>query len=126
MKNIKDIAVIIRGKNESKWLVQCINSINKQINISFDIFYIDNNSDDFSAVIARRMGVFVAEYKEEYLPGRMLNYGIKFAHKRGEFKSFLFLSSHCIINEIDAFHKLFCALDSKKKIRYVYITLYSW
>ena len=115
MKINKKIAVILRGKNESKWLIQCINSIQKQIYINFDIFYIDNSSSDNSILIASNMGAKTIPYVGDYLPGKMLNYGINFAKQNGDFSHFLFISSHCIVYEKDAFYKLISAINLKKK-----------
>lgn len=117
MKNIKDIAVILRGRNESKWLIKCIDSIKKQIKVSYEIFYIDNNSDDNSLLIASIMGANVIQFKDEYFPGKMINFGINFAKSKGEFSSFLIMSSHCVVNEINAFSNLFNSLDKKNRIR---------
>lgn len=87
------ISIIIRTKNEEKWIVQTIRQIKKQTYKDYEIILVDNNSTDKTVERAKK------EYPklklvliDDFLPGLAINKGIEKA--TGEFISIL--SAHCI------------------------------
>ena len=77
-KNKKLISIIIRGKNEAKWLKILLRELKKQTIQNFEIIFCDNNSEDNSLDILKK-------YKVELI-GASLK-AIKKAEDRELFKS---------------------------------------
>ena len=70
-----DISIIIRAKDEEKWLGKCIKLIKKQkINRTYQIVVVDSKSKDKTVEIAK-----INEAKivliDEYKPGYAINQG---------------------------------------------------
>ena len=40
------VSIIIRTKNEERWISQCLDSINKQTYKNFEVILVDNYSND--------------------------------------------------------------------------------
>lgn len=85
------VSIIIRAKNEERWVSPCLKAIFEQSFKDFEVILVDNCSTDNTVVKARQFDVKVLTIKE-YLPGKALNMGIKAS--RGEFVASL--SAHCI------------------------------
>ena len=110
------ISIIIRTKNEEKWIVKTIRQIKKQTYRDFEIILVDNNSNDKTVEKAKN------EYPpiklvmiDDFLPGLAINKGI--AESKGEFISIL--SAHCIpVNDtwLETLHNNF----NSKKVAGVY------
>ncbi len=86
------ISIVIRTKNEERWILKCLEQINKQTFRDFEIILVDNNSTDKTvqkAIIAGVKKIFVIK---NFLPGKALNLGIK--KSLGEY--IVCLSAHCI------------------------------
>ena len=78
MKNNKNlISIIIRGKNESRWLKILFQELNKQTYKKFEIIYCDNLSDDNSISVAKKFNIKKIFKIKHYTPGLSLNTGIK-------------------------------------------------
>ncbi len=93
MKNNKNlISIIIRGKNESKWLKILFQELDKQTYKKFEIIYCDNSSYDNSINVAKKFNIKKIFKIKHYTPGLSLNAGIK----RANGKFIVILSSHCI------------------------------
>tara|TARA_B100000989_G_scaffold3409_1_gene2365 strand:+ start:7774 stop:9126 length:1353 start_codon:yes stop_codon:yes gene_type:complete len=101
MKNIK-VSIIIRTKNEERWISRCLNAIKKQNNKDYEIILVDNKSDDKTVEKAKIHGVKKIVLIDDYLPGYALNKGI--AESSGEF--IVCLSAHCIPIEEDWLERL--------------------
>lgn len=87
-----DVSVIVRARNEEKWIRHCLEAVLGQKHSSFEIIVIDNSSQDKTVEIASRfVGVRVLSLTE-YAPGRALNFGVEQA--LGE--KIAFISAHCI------------------------------
>ena len=54
-KNKKLISIIIRGKNEAKWLKILLRELKKQTIQNFEIIFCDNNSEDNSLDILKKI-----------------------------------------------------------------------
>ena len=103
-----DISVIIRCRNEERWIGHTIQSCLDLIN-SPEIIIIDNNSKDQSMDIARNFAHDPALEKsrkytemkfkslDEYTPGKALNLGVSIASNN----IILVISSHCVLQSIN-------------------------
>ena len=103
-----DISVIIRSKNEERWIghtiQSCLDLLNKP-----EIIIVDNNSKDSTLEIARYFAhdpdlqennnyTTIKIFNiENYTPGRALNYGVSKASK----DNILIISSHCVLTNIN-------------------------
>ena len=80
----KSVTIIIRSKNEAKWIGSCLNSIKNQNydHKKIEVIVLDNNSEDGTKEIAKRYKIKLINYNPKiYLPGSALNYAIKYAKK---------------------------------------------
>lgn len=91
-KKKKLVSIIIRNKNESRWLKILFNEIFKQTYKNFEIVLCDNCSSDNSLQIAKKYKIKKIIKIKKYLPGYAINQGIK--KSAGEYIAIL--SSHCI------------------------------
>ncbi len=87
------ISVIIRTRNEERWIAQCIQKIRSQSVRDIEIILVDNKSTDKTITRARHEypGIKVIEI-DEYRPGLALNLGIRAS--AGQYIAIL--SSHCL------------------------------
>jgi len=109
VKKLSDFTVVIRVKNEERWIGYAIQSVLDHL-IKPEIVIVDNNSNDKTIDIIK----FFAEnpnlnneannYSKikivniaNYSPGRALNLGIKNASK----KYIMILSAHCILKKFN-------------------------
>ena len=76
-KNKKLVSIIIRGKNEAKWLKILLRELKKQTIQNFEIIFCDNNSEDNSLDILKKNKVKKILRFKEYRPGKVLNEAIK-------------------------------------------------
>ena len=95
MKNkLNKVSVLIRSFNESKWISRCLKKLDQQTIKPYEIVVVDNNSNDGTLEIIKnaKQRIKYFQYKKEYLPGKMLNYGI--SKCSGNY--ILIISAHCI------------------------------
>ena len=89
------VSIIVRTKNEERWIGLCLDSINRQNYKNFEIILVDNNSTDRTIVKAKKYNVNVVSISD-FLPGKAINDGIRAS--KGEI--IVIISGHCIpINE---------------------------
>ena len=86
------VSIIIRTKDEERWIAQCLEGVFSQSYRNFEVILIDNESSDKTREKAKRFTVGKTITCKDYLPGKALNMGIKEA--RGEYV--VCLSGHCI------------------------------
>ncbi len=87
------ISLVIRTKNEERWLARCLTAVRLQDRTDIEILVVDNESTDRTRAIARRFGCRVLSISNrDFKYGRALNVGIDRA--RGELVAIL--SGHCI------------------------------
>lgn len=99
------VSIIIRTKNEERWITQCLNAVVSQKYENFEVVIVDNGSSDktvekaeqFKAQLGERLKILPPYPYKEYLPGKALNYGIKAS--KGELIACL--SGHCIPTNSD-------------------------
>tara|TARA_B110000483_G_scaffold176821_1_gene209083 strand:- start:532 stop:1239 length:708 start_codon:yes stop_codon:yes gene_type:complete len=108
-----DISVIIRVKNERRWIGYCIQSIIDNFQ-NPEIIIVDNNSDDETLSLIKNFekntdsgdrvdnnNKKYADIKivniDDYSPGKALNLGVK----KSSAKNILILSAHCEIQKVN-------------------------
>jgi glycosyltransferase involved in cell wall biosynthesis len=91
-KIFPSVSVVIRTKNESKWIWKTLKAIKNQSIAPDEIVVIDNLSQDSTISLARDFGATKIKSIRNYSPGRALNFGIE--QTSGEIV--VILSAHCI------------------------------
>ena len=86
------VSLIIRTKNEERWIASCLKSVFAQNYQNFEVIIVDNESTDATLAKVEQFPVKKVVHCTEYLPGKSLNIGI--AEATGEF--IVCLSGHCI------------------------------
>lgn len=86
------VSIVIRTKNEERWIVQCLKGVFEQRYKNFEVLIVDNKSTDKTVGKARQLGVKRIINCEEYLPGKALNMGARIS--KGDY--IVCLSGHCI------------------------------
>lgn len=97
-----NIGVVIRARNEEKWIRHCLESIFSQKGVDPHVVLVDNNSEDRTVQIARSFDRVTVVNIDSYTPGRALNNGI--AVDNSEFIALI--SAHCIPRKDDWLEKL--------------------
>ena len=85
------VSIIIRTKNEERWIDHCLRAITTQSIKDCEIILVDNNSDDNSVKIAGKYTSKIINVTEFY-PGKAINEGIRASS--GKFV--VIISGHCI------------------------------
>ena len=113
----KKVSIILRTKNEERWIKSCLDSISKQKYKNFEVIVVDNESDDKTLERVKKYKVVKKIVKiKNYLPGKALNKGIN--NSKGDY--LVFISSHCI--PVDKFwlKNLVNAIEENSKYAGVY------
>jgi len=104
----KGVSVVMRSKNEERWIGHAIQSVIERIE-NPEIIIIDNNSNDSTRTIAqsfkadpdRENNGNYADLKileiTDYSPGKALNLGIQ----NSTFDYILIISSHCVLTQLN-------------------------
>ena len=85
------VSIIIRTKNEERWIDHCLNAITTQSIKDYEIILVDNNSDDRSVKIAKKYTDKIINVTDFY-PGKAINEGVRASS--GKF--IVIVSGHCI------------------------------
>lgn len=88
----KLISIVIRTRNEERWISQVLRSVFNQEYKNFEIIIVDNESGDRTIEKAKQFDINQIISCKEYLPGKALNIGIKAS--KGDYV--VCLSGHCI------------------------------
>lgn len=110
------VSIVIRGKNESKWLKILFKELKLQSYKNYEIIYCDNGSKDCSIQVAKKNKIKKIINIKRYTPGHSLNEGIK--KSSGEY--IIFLSSHCIPNAEDWINVYVEFMERNKNITAAY------
>jgi rhamnosyltransferase len=86
-----EISIIIRTKNEERWITPCLEAVFRQKHPSFEVILVDNMSIDSTVDRAKNFPVKIFTI-EEFRPGRAINFGIENASGG----ILVCLSGHCI------------------------------
>ena len=108
-KKLKDISVIIRNKNEERWIGHCIQSCLENF-IAPEVIIVNHKSVDSSLEIAKSfrhdpsLKPSIKNYCDlkilhidDYSPGRAINFGVQKASQ----KYICVLSAHCVIQSVN-------------------------
>jgi len=112
------VSIIIRTKNEERWITQCLNAVFNQTLKDFEVIIVDNKSADKTIEKAKQFPIKdITTYKDDqYFPGRALNMGIQKA--KGEYIALL--SGHCIPSNARWLEKLFNNFSREDGVMGVY------
>ncbi|SVD99801.1 uncharacterized protein METZ01_LOCUS452655, partial [marine metagenome] len=86
------VSLIIRTKNEERWIPSCLDAVFGQNYKSFEVIIVDNESTDKTTEKALQYPIKKIVTISNYLPGRALNLGIE--ESKGKY--IVCLSAHCI------------------------------
>lgn len=86
------ISIVIRTKNEERWISSCLRAVFRQNCKDFEVILVDNESTDKTVEKASQFGLSKVLTIRDYKPGAALNLGV--AESKGEFV--VCLSGHCI------------------------------
>ena len=89
--NQKLVSIIIRTKNEGKWISSCLKNVFKQEYKNIEVIIVDNESIDRTVLKAQEFPIKLITIKD-FFPGKAINDGIKASS--GEY--IVCLSGHCI------------------------------
>jgi rhamnosyltransferase len=87
----KLVSIIIRTKNEEKWISSCLRNVFKQEYKSIEVIIVDNESTDRTVAKAQAFPVKLITIKN-FSPGKAINEGIRAS--LGEY--IVCLSGHCV------------------------------
>ena len=85
------VSIIIRTKNEERWIDHCLSAIETQKLTDHEIILVDNNSEDRSVKVASKYTEKIINVTEFY-PGKAINEGIRASLG----KYIVIISGHCI------------------------------
>jgi glycosyltransferase involved in cell wall biosynthesis len=88
----KLVSIIIRGKNEARWLKILLKELKKQTIQNYEIIFCDNNSEDNTVDILKKYKIKKILKFKKYKPGKVLNEAIK----KSNGKNISILSAHCV------------------------------
>ena len=91
-KNNKLVSIIIRTKNEERWISSSLDAINQQKYSNFEIIIVDNFSEDKTLNICKKYKIKKIYNIKKYIPGKALNIGI--SKSKGFY--IVCISAHCI------------------------------
>ena len=111
------ISVIIRTKNEEKWISRCLESVfSQKVDAEIEVVLVDNNSNDHTIEVAKRYPVDQFININNFLPGKALNEGIRAS--TGDY--IVCISAHCIPEKNTWLEKMLSNFEGNEKIAGVY------
>jgi glycosyltransferase involved in cell wall biosynthesis len=110
------VSIIIRTKNEERWVNPCFEALHGQIYQDFEIIVVDNQSTDKTIEKIHQFPVEKILDITDYLPGKALNLGIE--QSVGEY--IVCLSAHCVPTSRTWLETLVNALEEDKNYAGVY------
>ena len=109
MRKSPKVSIIIRTKNEERWIISCLDKIYSQSYKNFEIIIADNCSKDKTVIKAKKYPIKLIKIKK-FFPGKAINDAIKVSS--GEI--IVCLSAHCIPVNNNWLKKLITPLKNKK------------
>jgi len=86
------VSIIIRTKNEERWIKLCLDKIFEQSYKNFEIIIVDNYSTDKTLQKINNYKIKKIVKIKKYLPGKAINLGIK----KSQGSYIVIVSAHCI------------------------------
>jgi glycosyltransferase involved in cell wall biosynthesis len=86
------ISIIIRSRNEERWIKFCLQAIFDQTYSDFEVILVDNNSTDNTVLKAKKFNIRKIVNIGKYRPGLAINEGIRVSS--GDY--IVCISAHCI------------------------------
>ena len=88
------VSIIVRTKNEERWIGQCLSAIAQQSHKNKEVILVDNDSTDKTIQIASNFDITIVNYSPEsgFKPGRSINIGIE----ASDGDVIVIISGHCI------------------------------
>ena len=91
----KKCSIIIRTKNEERWISSCLRSVFRQSYKNIEVIIVDNESTDHTVERSKSFAVKIISI-DEFFPGKAINDGVRASS--GDY--IVCLSAHCIpVNE---------------------------
>jgi len=91
MNHEKLVSIVIRTKNEEKWISSCLRSVFKQTYKNIEVIIVDNESIDRTVKKAKEYPVKIISI-DKFIPGKAINDGVRASS--GEY--IVCLSGHCV------------------------------
>lgn len=110
------ISLIIRTKNEERWIGHCLKSVFNQNYPSFEVIIVDNESSDSTLEIAKRFPIKKFINIKNFFPGKAINLGIN----SSEGELICCISAHCVPKDNNWLSNLSSNLISQHNIGGVY------
>jgi len=111
-----EVSIIIRTKNEERWISSCLQKIFEQSFKNFEVIIVDNYSSDKTLRKIKNYNIKKILKIKNYTPGKSLNLGIK----NSSGKYIVIISAHCLPKNNLWLEKLVKSIKSNKKIAGVY------
>jgi glycosyltransferase involved in cell wall biosynthesis len=92
-----EVSIIIRTKNEERWIGHCLSMVFKQDFKDFEVVLVDNMSTDHTVEVAKRYPLARVITVDKFRPGNALNEGIRASTGR----YIVCLSAHCVPKATD-------------------------
>ena len=106
---MKKVSIIIRTKNEERWILSCIEKIYSQSYKNIEVIIVDNYSKDKTIEKIKKYPVKILKIKK-FLPGKAINLGIK----KSSGDIIVCLSAHCLPVKNTWLNNLIRPLKNKK------------
>ncbi len=116
MNKNQKVSIIIRTKNEERWIGHCIKRIHSQTYKNYEIILVDSLSTDNTVNKAKKNKIDLLIEIKEYKPGYAINEGIR--SSSGEL--IVILSAHCLPINNNWLKDLVQAINSDEKLAGVY------
>jgi rhamnosyltransferase len=110
------ISIIVRTKNEERWIGHCLAMIYQQDYKNFEVILVDNASTDHTLQVAKRFPLNAIINIDKFLPGKALNEGI--LASSGSF--IVCISAHCIPKSTNWLSSLLKNFEADEKLAGVY------
>ena len=101
------VSIIVRTKNEERWISSCLRSIYQQSYKQIEVVLVDNESTDMTVKKAKEFPIKLINIKG-FLPGKSINDGIKASN--GDY--IVCVSGHCIPTNNEWLEKLIKNLNN--------------
>ena len=119
------IDVLIRVHNEAEWIPQLLKSLACQQDVELgQVLIVDNNSTDTPEIYFDRfpeLNIRLERFEADYLPGKMLNFGInKLIQSKTSSKYLLIISAHCFLKNSSDLNYMKASMEATENCRAVF------